>query len=63
MHQLAEAVRETRDLLKKWGDHNHMRVLAYSGEEHAKREREFSEERRRQRELLEREGEDGSSLS
>jgi hypothetical protein len=49
MHQLAEAVRETRDLLKKRGDNNHMRMLSYSGEDHDKRQREFWEERRQQR--------------
>jgi hypothetical protein len=60
MHQLTDAVRETRDLLKKWGDRNHMRVLAYSGEEHDKRERECWEKRRqqREREQQEREGQE-----
>lgn len=48
MHHLTEAVRETRDLLKKRGDHNHMRMLAYSGEDHDKRQRKFWEERRQQ---------------
>jgi hypothetical protein len=57
IHQLAEAVRETRDLLKNRGDHNHMRVLAYSGEGHDKRERESWEKRRQQREREQREGE------
>jgi hypothetical protein len=57
MHQLAEAVRETRDLLKNRGDHNHMRVLAYSGEEHDKRGRESWEKRRQQREREQRERE------
>jgi hypothetical protein len=50
MHQLAEAVRETRDLLKNRGDYHHIRVLAYSGEERDKREREFWEKRRQERE-------------
>jgi hypothetical protein len=36
--------------LKNWGDNSHMRVRAYSGEEHDKREREFWEERRQKRE-------------
>lgn len=57
MHQLAEAVREARDLLKNRGDHQHMRVLAYSGEEHDKREREFWEKRRQERERKQRERE------
>ena len=40
MHQLAEAVREIRGLLKNWGNHNHLSVLTYSGEEHDKRAQE-----------------------
>lgn len=67
MHQLAEAIRETRDLLKNRGDHSHMRVLAYSGEQHDKRQRGFWEKRRQQREREQRErerpGEDDSAPS
>lgn len=48
MHQLVKAVRDARDALKNRGDHRYMRVLAYSGEEHDKREREFWEERRQE---------------
>jgi hypothetical protein len=59
MHQLADAVRDIRDLLKSRGDGNSMRVLAYSGEEHDKRQRERFEqfqEQQRQREAEENEG-------
>lgn len=45
MHQLAGAVREIRDIYKKRGDSQYARVLAYSGEERDRREREFWEER------------------
>jgi hypothetical protein len=66
MHQLAEAVRQMRDLLKNRGDNNHMRVLAYSGEEHDKRERESWEEfreREGRRQERERKGDSGGEVS
>jgi hypothetical protein len=61
MHQLTDAIRDIRTFLKNWGDNRHMRVLAYSGEEHDKREREFWEGRRqlREREQQERGREEG----
>jgi hypothetical protein len=49
MHQLAEALRETRDLLKHRGDTRYHHVLAYSGDEHDKRQREWIENRQRER--------------
>jgi hypothetical protein len=63
MHELAGAVREIRDLLKGWkGTGNAMRVLAYSGEEHDKQQREFWEQRRKER-AQESEGEQGSGTA
>lgn len=55
MHQLAGAVREIRDVYKKRGDSQYTRVLAYSGDEHDRREREYWEERRKEHERQEEE--------
>jgi hypothetical protein len=57
LHQLVEAIRDARDALKSRGDRHYMRVLAYSGEEHDKRERESWEKHRQEHERERRERE------
>src|ERR1700726_4504830 len=39
MHQLTDAVRDIREVMKNRGDTRHHHVLAYGGEEHDKRQR------------------------
>ncbi len=50
MHQLAGAVRDIRDLYRKRGDGRYARVLAYSGEERDRREREYWEQQQAEHE-------------
>jgi|GEM_PF-5521304 len=56
MHQLTDAVRDIREVMKNRGDTRHHYVLAYAGEKHDKRQREFYETRRQERERKQQDG-------
>ena len=58
MHDLAKALMEVRDTYKQRGDTQYTHVLAYSGEEHDKRERERFELIVREQQELQQDGED-----
>jgi hypothetical protein len=63
IHELAGAVRDIRDLMKSRGDSSYVHVLAYSGDEHDKRQRELWEERRKEHERAQQQGQHGDGES
>jgi hypothetical protein len=57
MHELAGAVREIRDVYRNRGDSQYSHVLAYSGEERDRQQREQWEERRAEHEQVQQQSE------
>jgi hypothetical protein len=61
MHQLTDAVRDIRDLIRHRGDTRYTYVLSYSGEEHDRRQREHYEARLRETERRQEQHDEGEA--